>query len=105
MFFDQDHVCPEIRRGRGWHFICRKFPQTALFSASAKLAGTAPSQNWGPSRESLRPAADYKLAPTEPLDVLNFVKMRVPANNWQSMLSSQCGNPSVVGRNRGAARL
>lgn len=36
-------------------FICRKFPQTILFSGTSKLAGNAPSQNWGPLREPSRP--------------------------------------------------
>src|SRR5580765_7094263 len=35
---------------RGRHFICQEFPQTILFSWSSKLAGSAPSQNSGPSR-------------------------------------------------------
>lgn len=35
-------------------FICRRCPQSALFSGTSKLVGTAPLQNWGPSREPSR---------------------------------------------------
>src|SRR5881397_1720465 len=45
---------PGIRCGRGRRFICRKFPQTTLFSGSSKLSGTPPSQNWGPAQEPAR---------------------------------------------------
>src|SRR5947208_3381531 len=35
-------------------FICRTSPQSALFSGTSKLVGTAPLQNWDPSREPSR---------------------------------------------------
>src|SRR6266403_4264507 len=43
--------------------------------------------------------------PTEPLDIVNPVKMHIPADDWHSMLSSQRRNPCVVRGNRRAARL
>ena len=50
-----ESIKAESCASRGRHFICQEFLQTILFSWSSKLAGSAPSQNWGPSREPVRP--------------------------------------------------
>ena len=88
--------------------LSRCYPRSATAMSLAPLAPFFASLRMT-GRESTKLSVHFicysALAPIKPLDICYSVKVRVPGHNWHLMLSGQRGNPSVVRRNRRAARF